>query len=293
MAMAMSLDTKVFQETEGAIVRGEYSRPDGPRKFLASRSIQEDVDYYSAEEVETLLESADDTLAGTLGNPCAVSVVERDMLEAALAIQAGRADAEGAQPVLVLNFANAFEAGGDALIGQHAQEGELCRRSTLFASISAIEARPFYDENREIGGSLHSNALLVSPHVEVFREVGYLTMETPVVVSVISSPAPYARGLGDMPAEELLAVLKTRIKGILATAARNGYKHLVLGAWGCDSNCNDPVMVARAFHEALDAPLAGATFASLFDSVTFAVTDESKGQPNLTAFRNEFGSTAL
>ena len=55
MAMAMSLDTKVFHETEGAIVRNEYSTPDGPRKFLGTRAMQEDVDYYSAEDVEELI----------------------------------------------------------------------------------------------------------------------------------------------------------------------------------------------------------------------------------------------
>jgi len=294
MAKAMSLDTKVFNETQGAIVRGEYSRPDGPRKFLASRAIQEDVDYYSAEEVADLLEHADEKLAAALGSGGVVSVCERDMIEAALEIQAGRNDTDDkdAQPVLVLNFATAFRAGGSTEIGIHAQEGELCRRTTVFASISSTEAHPFYDANIALGGNLYTNGLLVSPHVEVFREVGYLTMETPVVVAVISSPAPYVVNLKGVTDEELFDVLKERIQGILAIAAQEGYRYLVLGAWGCDSNGNDPAMVARAFHAALDTPLAGSTFANLFNLVTFAVTDDSAGQPNLTAFRNEFGSTA-
>lgn len=292
MVRAMSFETKVFNETQGAIVRGEYSRPEGHRKFLASRAQQEDVEYYSAEEVEELIEDAEEKLAGKLAGAAEISVLEGDMLEAALAVQAARVDADDAdaKPVLVLNFANAFMAGGNEAIGKKAQEGELCRRSTLYASITMEEAHPFYDANRDLGGCLYTNGLLVSPHVEVFREVGYLTMETPVVVSVISSPAPYVVSLKDTTEEELFNVLKTRIQGILAIAAQEGYRHLVFGAWGCDSNGNDPAMVARAFHEALDTPLADATFANMFATVTFAVTGASDGKPNLAAFAAEFGA---
>ena len=292
MAKAMSLDVKVFYETQGAIVRGEYSRPEGHTKFLASRAEQEDVDCYLADEVEELVEGAEAKLAGKLGDACKIAVVEDDMLEVALAIQDARTDSNdaNAKPVLVLNFASPFTAGGSVEIGMHAQEGELCRRTTLFASISSDEAHPFYDANWDLGGNLFTNGLLVSPHVEVFRKPGYLTMETPVVVSVISAPAPYVVSLKDVTDEELFDVLKTRIQGILAVAAQEGYRNLVLGAWGCDSNGNDPVMVARAFNEALNTPLAGSTFAALFDTVVFAVDDSAKGQPNLSAFQTEFGA---
>ncbi|MBQ9042990.1 MAG: TIGR02452 family protein [Eggerthellaceae bacterium] len=289
MAMAMSLDTKVLAETEGAIVRGEYSRPEGPRKFLASRGVQEDVDYYPADEVEELIGQADEKLADKVGDGCEISVKELDALVAALEIQAAR-DAAGdadEKPVLVLNFANGYAAGANALIGKYAQEGELCRRSTVYASITATEAHPFYDANKEVGSNLYTNGLLVSPHVEVFREVGYLTMETPVVVSVISSPAPYAEALEAMTEEESHDLLTTRIKGILALAAREGYKHLVLGAWGCGTNCNDPAVIARAFHDALRTPIANATYADLFKTVTFAILDLGAAS-NFAPFRAEF-----
>ena len=290
MAMALPLDRKYFHETEGAIVRGEYSVLDGHRKFLHSRGEQEEVDYYSAEEMEELLEQADEKLAGALGEACAISVCELDTLQAALLIQAERVDADdaGAKPVLALNFANAFRAAGNLFIGPRAQEGEMCRRSTLFASISSFEARGYFDANSDLGGSLYTHGLLVSPCVEVFREIDYTTMPTPVVVAFVSASAPTAKSLKGVSDDELFEVLKTRIQGILAVAAQDGYKHLVLGAWGCGSNCNDPAMMARAFHEALDAPLAGSAYANLFDTVTFAIIDSAKGQPNLAAFRAEF-----
>ena len=289
MAMAMSLETKVLAETEGAIVRGVYSRPEGPRKFLASRGVQEDVDYYPADEVEELIAEADAKLADKVGEGCEITVKNLDTLVAALEIQAARDAAGDADetPVLVLNFANGYAAGANALIGKYAQEGELCRRSTVYASITATEAHPFYDANNEADGNLYTNGLLVSPHVEVFREVGYLTMETPVVVSVVSSPAPYVEALEAMDEEEAHGLLTTRIKGILALAAREGYKHLVLGAWGCGTNCNKPATVARAFNDALSTPLANATYADLFQTITFAILDLGTAA-NLAAFRTEF-----
>lgn len=292
MAMALSLDKKVFHETQGAIVRGEYSRPDGPRKFLGSRGMQEDVDYYEAAEVEELVAHADEMLADKLGDACVITVREADSLVAAFDVQAERADADGesAKPVLVLNFANPFSAGGNTLIGKNTQEGELCRRSTVFASISADEAHPYFDANSDLGGSTYTNGVLVSPYVEVFRELGYLTLETPYVVAVISAPAPYSKAVEDKANAELFGILKARIQGILAIAAREGYKHLMLGAWGCGSNCNDPAVVARAFREALNTPLASGTYANLFTTATFAITDDVGNQPNLTAFQAEFAS---
>ena len=287
MAMAMKLEDKVFHENEGAVVRGEYSRPDGRRKFLGTRYDQEDIDYYSAETVEELIEAAEAELACALGEACSISVDEADTCLVALDLAAKHAD--DAMPVLVLNFANAFWAAGNRFISKFTLESELCRRSTLYASLLSDEAHPFYDANAEKSHGEYTNGVLVSPHVEVFRAPDYLTMETPVRVAVISAAAPFKNDLADMPDDELFRLLKTRIQGVLAVAAKAGYKRLVLGAWGCGTNGNDPVQVASAFRAALDAPLADSSFANLFDDVVFAVLDHAEGQPNLTAFRNEFG----
>ena len=86
MPQAMSLETKVFNETQGAIVRNEYSRPEGRRKFLADRAVQEDVDYYSAEEVEELIDNVEQ-FADKLGDAAVISVSDDDTLVTALDIQ--------------------------------------------------------------------------------------------------------------------------------------------------------------------------------------------------------------
>lgn len=46
--------------------------------------------------------------------------------------------------VLVLNFANPVRPGGGVRYGARAQEEDLCRKSTLLASLESEEAAPFY-----------------------------------------------------------------------------------------------------------------------------------------------------
>lgn len=274
MGMALSMDQKVLLETGGDIITGGYSHVDGFVPFLGDRDTLELIEYFPADEVHELEVPAEGD------GKCAICVVERDTFETALerAAQLG----EGAKPVLVLNFAAAYSAGGGAVISPHCQEGELCRRSTLFASLTDVEARPFYDDNEEIGGSLYTDGVLLSPHVEVFRQVNNNTLAAPVLVAAISTPAPFAPGVKDLSEAELEQALVTRLGGMMKVAISNGYRDLVLGAWGCGTNQNDPALVARAFRTALDE------FGGHFDTVAFAITDNRPGQPNLTAFRTQF-----
>lgn len=46
-------------------------------------------------------------------------------------------------------------------------------------------------------------------------------------------------------------LLYERIKYILFIAAYYGYKHIVLGAWGCGAFKNDAELIAKLFEKAL------------------------------------------
>lgn len=186
--------------------------------------------------------------------------------------------------VLVLNFANPVRPGGGVRYGARAQEEALCRKSTLLASLEGREAAPFYAGHRG-AGPLASDAILLSPNVEVFRDENDKLLDASFVVSVLSCAAPHIRTGTRPPAEELERLLYNRILGILHVAAVYGYRYMVLGAWGCGAFGNDAGQVARLFKRALkDFRRGGCGHTCYFRGIEFAVLDHSASQYNFNCF---------
>lgn len=190
--------------------------------------------------------------------------------------------------VLVLNFANPVRPSGGARYGAWSQEENLCRKSTLLSSLESKEAAPFYAAHQS-AGPLASDAILLSPNVEVFRDENNELLEEPFVVSVLSCAAPRLQTGAHPPEEELEALLYRRILGILHVAAAYGHRYLVLGAWGCGAFGNDAGQVARLFERALKDFRRGVyTHKDCFRGVEFAVLDHSASQYNFNCFDRVF-----
>lgn len=190
--------------------------------------------------------------------------------------------------VLVLNFANPVHPGGGVRHGAHAQEEDLCRKSTLLASLESEAAAPFYAGHQK-AGPLASDAILLSPNVEVFRDENNELLDEPFVVSVLTCAAPMVRTGARPPQDELEALLYNRILGILHVAAAYGYHYLVLGAWGCGAFGNDAGQVARLFERALkDFRRGNYGHTCYFRGVEFAVLDHSASQYNFNSFDQVF-----
>lgn len=83
--------------------------------------------------------------------------------------------------------------------------------------------------------------------------------------------------------------LASRAERVLEVAVLHGYRHLVLGAWGCGVFRNDPAAVAEAFRAHLTAP---GRFAGRFERVVFAVLDRRPESPTRAAFAVAFGTAA-
>ncbi len=192
----------------------------------------------------------------------------------------------GVKPeTLALNFASGLRPGGDVAAGGHGQEESLCLDSTLLNSLESDAARPFYEAQRAAAqsGGLGSDVMLLSPMVEFFAADG-LRLNRSRVAAVLSAVAP----MGDDPAVK--EVLMRRIRLMLHAAAREGYRRLILGAWGCGRWDNDPEAVAQAFAAVLeervyqrDGTPVGACWLDYFDSVSFAVPEEAAAE----AFRQQ------
>ena len=205
---------------------------------------------------------------------CSFSVTTEDSFEAA----------RGFAEPLVMNFANAHSPGGGFLMGAKAQEESLCRCSTLYASLKSEDAKEMYRFNNTHISAVESDYMLLSPTVCVFRDAQCRLLETPFSVAVITLPAPNRRGAAAFASEETVRqTFLRRIRIMLGIAAENGYRNLVLGAWGCGAFGNKPEQVAEAFRQALVDERCGAAF----DNVRFAVYGRTDGR-NYLAFKKVF-----
>lgn len=187
---------------------------------------------------------------------------------------------------LVLNFANAYHPGGGYLFGAVAQEEMLCRRSTLYASLSSPEANAMYAFNRANSGPEGSDYMLLSPFVTIFRDMSLVRTEQTTETAVLTAPALDLDGqAATLDRDAVRAIMQRRVENILLAAHAYGYRALVLGAWGCGAFCHDAKDVAGYFHDAL----IGRSMLSLFDTVLFSVYSQH-GSYNYNAFRDVFGA---
>lgn len=184
---------------------------------------------------------------------------------------------ETGERVLALNFANGIEPGGGFLHGARAQEEVLCRSSALYATLGGD---PMYDAHRQRTLPDSTDWAILSPDVPVFRSDDGTPLDAHWPLSVITCAAPYAPGVGQPLASDLL---QQRIARVLDIARAHGYTALVLGAWGCGAFGNDPHRTARDFHDAL------MRHAGAFAQVVFAVADWSPERRFLAPFAERFG----
>jgi len=118
------------------------------------------------------------------------------------------------------------------------------------------------------------------PEVELILVLGAFLL----IDAVYSSAAPNAGAAANNQPKELAQipeVFERRCEYVLALAASQGYKNLVLGAWGCGVFRNDPEIVARAFA----THLRGGVWFGRFDHVIFSVLDSSAAQDTFSAFQ--------
>lgn len=176
---------------------------------------------------------------------------------------------------LILNFASARCPGGNIRSGGRGQEESLCENSTLLASLESESAAEFYRIQKAAPDSFRSDAMLLSPYVEFFGVDGMQRTNSDIA-AVLSVVPPQAK----VNSAALEEALYQRIRGMLFVAAHEGYKRLILGAWGCGSASNDPELVASLFERALREDVPATTldgksrmysWKDFFISVTFAV----------------------
>ncbi|TCR20108.1 TIGR02452 family protein [Streptomyces sp. BK205] len=198
---------------------------------------------------------------------------------------AGPADLPAGR-VAVLNFASARNPGGGFLNGAQAQEEALCRASALYTCL--LKAREFYDHHRAHRDPFYTDRVIHSPAVPVFRDDRGRLLDSAHLVGFLTAAAPNAgvvRRTAPERVAELPRALAVRAEQVLSVAVAEGYRRLVLGAWGCGVFQNDPAQVAGTFRT-LFAP--GGRFAGAFEHVVFGVLDRTPGAVVREAFVRAF-----
>lgn len=275
--MKRSTRAEWARDTVEIVERGVYRSASGRVVDIAQPICDclEATRYYSSEELERL---RGDVLSHPSDDDSTVFEVVNETTLAGVA----RVLSLGQGPVAVLNFASAKNPGGGFLNGSQAQEESLARSSALHAS--QLRAWAFYERHRASSSLLYSDAMILSPGCPIFRDDDGKLLDEPQTAAFITSAAPNAGAAADnRPAElpSIPGVLRRRSEYVLALAASQGYKQLVLGAWGCGVFRNDPDVVADSFA----AHLRRGEWSGRFDRVVFSVLDASPSQATLTAFR--------
>lgn len=268
-------NVEIFLETREIYTRGIY-RKNGRKISLGftPKEMQE-VIYIDLPMVDRLMA---EPVKPVTDAPCTYRVVNLDSYAAARQMAAQE---EGT--VMVLNFANAIHPGGGVTFGARAQEEDLCRKSSLYASLSSPQAKPYYDYNMQLYDPKASDTMLVNPKVAIFRDNDNSFLDRPVHVAVLTSAAPVYYKRGNISQGAYIQLLGHRIQAMLRAAAHYGYENLILGAWGCGAFGNDAELVAQLFAAAL-AELPG-----VFRNVTFAILSRDPEDYNLKSFRQNFG----
>lgn len=272
------------KETMRIVEEGRYRSPAGAEVSIEDavrRAVQGTV-LYRPEDFAGLLAGALPAADAASTSSVRIEVTSESTAEAARRLF----EAEGERHIAALNFASAKNPGGGFLGGAKAQEEDLARCSALYSC--QIKKRAYYDANRACGTLLYTDHQIYSPDVPFFRDERLELLETPFLVSIITSPAPNAgEELRNHPGAgaEILKALRRRAEQILRVALHHRHEVLVLGAWGCGVFRNDPHQVAQVFAELLSQP----PFRSSFRRAVFGIYDRSKGQTTLRAFQERLG----
>ena len=274
----------ILQDTLETCERGYYETPADKVNLKLNKERMLAATVYDPDQMDELRKEKWFDHSGFDGR-CTYSVVNTDSFTMARDIAEGNPD----DGVLVLNLANPVHIGGGVRRGAKAQEEDLCRQSTLLITLEGEDSSRYYEYNRSLHTRKGSDAVIIIPEVEIFKDADYNYLDHPTVVSVITCAAPILDLGVSYDKRKYREMMYHRIEGILVAAAVNGYKRLVLGAFGCGAFNNDAAIVSDIFYDVIkNFRLDGVCVDDLFKSIDFAVLTGPEKTYNYDEFARNF-----
>jgi len=281
----MRLDNiAILNDTLDTCERGFYEGASGKVNLKVDLEHMQIAEVYEPWQMEELRKEKWFDHARTDGR-CSYSVVNADSFTLAREIAANNPGEE----VMVLNLANPVHIGGGVRRGAKAQEEDLCRQSTLLLALEGEDASRYYEYNRSLHTRNGSDAVIIIPWVEVFKDADYNYLDQTTVVSVLTCAAPILDPGVRYDKKKYRNMMYHRIEGILVASAVNGYRHLVLGAFGCGAFNNDAAIVSDIFYDVIkNFRLDGCGVDNFFKSIDFAVLTKPGKTYNYDEFARNF-----
>lgn len=282
----------MLRDTLAILAEGSYYTGGKEVRLKLSPAEMKEISVYLPEDIRRIDSGSDNTHINRSCVPVGVSCENTDSFALARALAEKYHDTaeKDARPVLVLNLANPVNPGGGVRRGARAQEEDLCRKSSLLLSLESSAASVYYEYNRSLNTYMGSDAVMITPQVEIIRdEYGKLLPES-VTVSVMTCAAPMLTfGKEGMNEQQYRDMLFRRISGMLTLAAHLGYTYLVLGAFGCGAFRNDAAVVSDLFCKAMqEFEYGGRKLNDCFRRIDFAVLDRTLDQYNYKEFSRNF-----
>ncbi|MBT1699636.1 TIGR02452 family protein [Fulvivirgaceae bacterium PWU4] len=219
---------QIAKNTLEIIEQGHYTNRKGITisiKEQMQKCIESSI-HYAAESFDDVREKIAPILA-TSKTPTRFDVLDATTLDAAYKLSM-----EGITDIVGLNFASAKNPGGGFLNGSQAQEESIARSTGLYPCL--IKNFEMYQVNRNHGSCLYTDNMIYSPDVPVLKDDDGELLDTPYLLSIITSPAVNAGAIKRNErhnVSQIEPVMISRIEKVLSVALVHCHKNLILGAW--------------------------------------------------------------
>jgi len=280
----------MLSDTLKILKQGWYNKNGKKIELKLSLREMEKIQVYLPEDVQRNANQKDFKPCYSMGR-CGYDCENMDSFELARRCGNSFEFSKGKQPeILVLNFANPIYPGGGVRRGAMAQEESLCLKSSLLLSLESDQAKKYYEYNKSLNTSMGSDALMITPYVEIIKDEKGKLLDNTVVVSVLTCAAPMkTKDLEGMTQQEYEKMIYDRIMSMLKCVAYLKYDNLILDAWGCGNFGNDAHIISDLFYRVLkDFDYNGRSESSIFHRIQFAVLDRTKDQYNFKEFCRNF-----
>lgn len=186
----------------------------------------------------------------------------------------------------ILNMANAHYPGGGYKNGRAAQEENIYRRTNAsildrYPKYTQMESDQINGKDPKKGYPLRTLICIKGPEI-AGTGTGYDLLDDNDVFAVeeMRSAAVNQNSKATLPLsrDDLREEMSFRIALQFKTLILAGYRHVILGAFGCGAFGNDPIMISNIYRKYLER------YRDNFDVVVFGIHYAGYGQDNYSIF---------